>query len=56
MGLQKGKIELSWAMLHDQDIPMHPWAEAARTTVYVKNHNPHRVLEKKTPEEVCVLD
>ena len=23
------------AMLHDQDLPMHLWAEAARTTVYV---------------------
>ena len=26
--------------------------EAARTTVYVQNHTPHRVLENKTPEEV----
>ena len=31
---------------------MHLWAEAARTTVYVQNRTPHRVLEKKTPEEV----
>ena len=23
------------AMLHDQDLPMHLWAEAARTAVYV---------------------
>ena len=38
-------------MLHDQDIPMHLWAEAARTTVYVQNHTPHRVLENKTLEE-----
>ena len=39
-------------MLHDQDLPMHLWAEAARTTVYVQNCTPHRVLKKKTPEEV----
>ena len=31
---------------------MHLWVEGARTTVYVQNHTPHRVLENKTPEEV----
>ena len=45
-------MEVSRAMLHDQDIPMHPWAEASRTTVYVQNHTPHRVLENKIPEQV----
>ena len=40
------------AMLHDQDLPMHLWVEAARTMVYVQNHTPHKVLENKTPEEV----
>ena len=39
-------------MIHDQDLPMHLWAETARTTVYVHNHTPHRVLKNKTPEEV----
>ena len=39
-------------MLHDQDLPMLLWAEAARAVVYVQNHTPHRVLENKTPEEV----
>ena len=29
------------AMLLDQDIPMHLWAEATRTDVYVQNHTPH---------------
>ena len=43
-------MEAVRAMLHDQDLPMHLWEEAARTTVYVQNHTPHRVLEKKTPE------
>ena len=45
-------MEAAKAMLHDQDLPMHLWAEASRTTVYVQNHTPHRVLENKTPEEV----
>ena len=56
MGLWKRKnrtiMEAAKAMLHDQDLPMHLWAEAARTTVYVQNRTPHRVLEKKTLEEV----
>ena len=39
-------------MLHDQDLPMHLWVEAARTTMYVHNFTPHRVLKNKTPEEV----
>ena len=45
-------MEAARTMLHDQDIPMHIWAEASRTTVYVQNHTPHRVLKNKTPEEV----
>ena len=39
-------------MLHDQDLPMNIWEEATRTTVYVHNHTPCRVLENKDPEEV----
>ena len=45
-------MEVARAMLHDQDLPMHLWGEVARTTVYVQNCTPHRVLENKTPEEV----
>ena len=45
-------MEATRAMLHDQDIPMHLWAKATRTIVYVQNCIPHRVLENKTPEEV----
>ena len=45
-------MEAARAMIHDQDIPMHLWAEAAITMVYVHNRTPHRVLENKTPEEV----
>ena len=45
-------MEAAIEMLHDQDLSMHLWAEASRTTVYVQNHTPHRVLKNKTPEEV----
>ena len=45
-------MEVAIAMLHDQYRPMHIWAEAARTAVYVQNRTPHRVLKNKTPEEV----
>ena len=34
-------MEAAKSMLHDQDLPMHLWAEAARTAVYVQNHTPH---------------
>ena len=45
-------MEAAREMLQDQDLPMHLWAEASRTSVYVQNRTPHRVLENKTPEEV----
>jgi hypothetical protein len=39
-------------MIHDQDLPMHLWAEAAKTTVYVQNRLSHSALGFKTPEEM----
>ena len=45
-------MEAVKAMIHDQDLPMHLWAEATKTTVYVQNKSPHKVLENKTPEEI----
>ena len=30
---------------------MHLWEKATRTTVYVQNRTPHRVLNNKTPEQ-----
>jgi hypothetical protein len=45
-------MEVEKAMIHDQDLPMHLWAEAAKTTVYVPNRSPHKVLENKTLEEM----
>ena len=38
-------------MLHDQGLPLHLWAEACNTAVYVQNRCPHRVLGMSTPEE-----
>ena len=37
--------------MHDQGLPMHLWAEACNTVVYVKNPCPHRVPGMSTPEE-----
>jgi hypothetical protein len=45
-------MEAVKAMIHDQYLPMHMWAEETKTTVYVQNKIPHKVLEKKTPEEM----
>ena len=39
-------------MIHDQDLPMYLWAEAARTTVYVHNRISHSTLGNKTPEDM----
>ena len=39
------------AMLHDQGLPIHLWAEACNTAIYVQNCCPHRVLGMSTPEE-----
>ena len=45
-------MEAARAMLHDQDLPMHLWEKAARTTMYVQNRTLDKVLKNKTPEEV----
>ena len=46
-------MEAVKAMIHDQDLPMHLWAEPARTVVYVQNRSPHKVqLGTKLPKEM----
>ena len=45
-------MEAARVMFHDQDFPMHLWAEATRTVVYVQNCTTHRVLKNKTPKEI----
>ena len=37
-------MEAVKTMIHDQDIPMYLWAEAARTTVYIQNIISHSAL------------
>jgi hypothetical protein len=39
-------------MIHDQDIPMHLWAEEAITPVYVQNRLSHSALGFKTLKEI----
>ena len=39
-------------MIHDQDLPMCLWVEAAKTAVYVQNKLSHGMLGKKTLEEM----
>ena len=45
-------MEAVKAMIHDQDLPMHLWAEAAGTTVYMQNRSPHKAIGNKTLEEI----
>ena len=45
-------MEVLKAMIHDQDLLMHLWAEATRTTAYVHNISPHHVLGNKTQKEM----
>lgn len=45
-------VEASKVVIRDQNLPMHLWAEASSTVVYVQNKSPHKILGNKTPEEV----
>ena len=45
-------MEAANTMIHDQDLPMHLWAEVARTIVYVQKKLSHSALGFKTPEEM----
>ena len=44
-------VGAAWAMLHDQGLPLHLWAEACNIVVYVQNRCPHRILGMSTSEE-----
>ena len=39
------------AMLHDRGLPLHLWAKAYNTSVFVQNHSPGWILGISTPEE-----
>jgi hypothetical protein len=45
-------LEAVKTMIHDQDLPMCLWAEAAMAGVYVQNRLSHSALGLKTPEEM----
>jgi hypothetical protein len=45
-------METVKTMIHNQDLPMHLWAEAARPTVYVQNRLFHSALGFKTLKEM----
>ena len=45
-------MEAVKTMIHYQELPMHLWAEAARTDVYLQNRLSHSALGFKTPEEM----
>jgi hypothetical protein len=45
-------MEAVKTMIHDQDLPMCLWAEAAMTAVYVQNRLSHSALGFKTSEEM----
>jgi hypothetical protein len=51
-GKNKTIMEAMKTMIHDQDLLMHLWAEATRTTVYVQSRLSHGVPGFKTPEEM----
>ena len=38
--------------MYDQNLSLSLWVEGASIAVYIQNRCPHKVLEKKTPEEV----
>ena len=42
-------MEVVKSMIHDQDLPMDFWDEAAKTVVYVQNSLYHSALGNKTP-------
>jgi hypothetical protein len=45
-------MEAIMTMIHKQDLPMHLWDEATRTSIYVQNRLSHSALGFKTLEEM----
>ena len=44
-------VEVAKDMIHDQSLLKFLWVEASRTTVYVQNGCPHRILKNVSSEE-----
>ena len=47
-------MEAAKAMIHDQSLPMFLWEEASRTTVYVQNRCPHKIVKNMTLKEAFI--
>ena len=47
-------MEAVKTMIHDQDLPMHSWAEATRTSIYVQNIVSHSEIGFKISEEMFI--
>jgi hypothetical protein len=47
-------MEVVKTMIHDQDLPMCLWTEAAMAAVYVQNRLSHSTLGLNTPEEMYI--
>ena len=47
-------MEVVKAMIHDQDLPMYMWEEAARTIVCIQNRISDNALRNKTLEEMFI--
>jgi hypothetical protein len=50
-------MEAVKTMIHDQDLPVHVWAEETRTTIYVQNklpimHLDSKLLKNFSPERI----
>ena len=39
------------AMVHEQSLPLHLWAKACNTSIYLQNRSPHRIPGMKKPME-----
>ena len=48
-------MEVLKSMIHDHDLPMHLWAKATRTTMYVQNIMSLGALGNKTIEEMLTI-
>ena len=51
-GMYELRGHLEAVVIHDQDLPMYLWVEAARTTVYVQNKISHSAIGFKTSKEM----
>lgn len=44
-------VGAEWVMFHDHALPLHLWAEACNTTIWLQNKSPHPILGMSTLEE-----